>query len=216
MSEMAASTAADGYLDGRSEGSMGPQDWIDAALALLVSEGVDAVKVLRLAEGLGVTRGSFYWHFKNRAELLDALIKSWEGKNTRAMTAALQNAGDLTSGILALFDCWLDIERFEPRLESAMRDWARRAARVHRAVKRADDKRVQVITELFTRSGYAQPEAFIRARIIYFTQVGYYALDVQETMDERFDYLKAYYRSFTGEELDPAAAEAYRLKHLEV
>ena len=75
---------------------------------------------------------------------------------------------------------------------------------------------MQVIAELFTRSGYAQPEAFIRARIIYFTQVGYYALDVQETMDERFDYLKAYYRSFTGEELDPAAAEAYRLKHLEV
>lgn len=198
-----------------SDGPMGPQDWIEAALALLVSEGIDAVKVLRLAEELGVTRGSFYWHFKNRAALLDALIKSWKAKNTRAMTEALRDAGDLTSGILALFDCWLDIERFDPGLDSAMRDWARRAARVRRAVKRADDKRVQVIAELFTRSGYGQPEAFIRARIIYFTQVGYYALDVQETMDERFDYLAAYHRGFTGQELDPVTAEAYRQKHLE-
>ncbi len=196
-----------------AERPMGRQDWIDAALVLLVLEGVEAVKVLRLAEDLGVTRGGFYWHFEDRADLLDALIRSWERKNTRAMATALQGAGDLTSGILALFDCWLDVERFDPKLDSAMRDWARRSERVRRAVKRADDRRVQAITELFGQSGYKQPEAFIRARILYFTQVGYYALDIQETMDERSHYLEAYYRGFTGMELDPEIGEAYLRKH---
>ena len=53
MSEMAASTAADGYLDGRSEGSMGPQDWINAALALLVEwKSPEVLKVLKVHKAL--------------------------------------------------------------------------------------------------------------------------------------------------------------------
>ena len=59
------------------------------------------------------------------------------------------------------------------------------------------------------------PEAFIRARVIYFAQIGYYALVHDEPMDERSHYLKAYFKSFTGVPLDPVRAAAYQARHLE-
>ena len=58
-------------------------DWLDVALNALASDGVDHVTVLSLSERLGVSRSSFYWYFKNRDELLDALLDRWDQLNTR-------------------------------------------------------------------------------------------------------------------------------------
>ena len=58
------------------------EDWILGALAMLASVGVDGVKIVPLAERLGVTSGSFYWHFKNRRELYNALLDYWEREMT--------------------------------------------------------------------------------------------------------------------------------------
>ncbi len=195
------------------EAFLGRDAWTEVGLALLIREGIDAVKITRLAESLAVTRGSFYWHFKDRDDLLESLIRRWQGTNTRAVVEVMRSSDDLAMAILGLFDCWMDAERFDPGLDSAMRDWARCSGRVKRAVKRADDRRVAAIAEVFERSGYEPTDGFIRARILYFAQVGYYALDIRETMERRFAYLEAYYRGFTGRELDPALAEAHRAKH---
>ena len=100
-----------------------------------------------------------------------------------------------------------------PRLDSALRDWARSAPEVRTAVDQADVARIAAIKSLFTRAGLKDPEAFIRARVIYFAQIGYYALVTDEPMAERSSYLEAYYLSFTGETLDPAVAAAYRVRH---
>jgi AcrR family transcriptional regulator len=198
-----------------AEPRLGRADWIAAALELLIEEGVDAVRITRLAEALAVTRGSFYWHFKDRDDLLAALIARWRRRNTAAVVSAVRDAADLADGILRLFDAWIDPARFDPRLDSALRDWARRAPAVRAAVERADGERVAAIAALFERAGQANPMAFIRARVIYFGQVGYYALGIDEPMAERLGYLESYYRAFTGESLDPEVAAAYRARHLE-
>ena len=52
-------------------------DWLDAAFDAVVEGGFDSVRVLLLADRLGVTRGSFYWHFKDHADLVDSLIRRW-------------------------------------------------------------------------------------------------------------------------------------------
>jgi AcrR family transcriptional regulator len=188
-------------------------DWLGGALTLLVDEGIDAVRITRLAEALAVSRGSFYWHFRDRSDLLDGLVAVWRAKNTAAVLDAVNGAESLTDGIFRLFDAWLDPDRFDPRLDLAMRDWARRTADIRAAVDGADRARVDAITGLFRRFGYGLPEAFIRARILYFTQVGYYALGVDEPLAERFGYLEAYYEGFTGRTLDPGLAAAYRARH---
>ncbi len=194
--------------------TLGRGDWIEAALKLLMDEGESAVRITRLAEALGVTRGGFYWHFKDRADLLDALLQTWSNMNTKGMVEAVQEADDLTSAVLDLFAVWIDRRRFDPRLDSALREWARRSEKVKRAVKKADDRRVEALARAFERAGFEPTEALIRARILYFTQVGYYALDLRETLVKRLGFLEAYFLGFTGEALDPKRAEAFRRRHL--
>ncbi len=190
------------------------RDWVEMGLRLLVDEGIDAVKITRLAQALGVTRGSFYWHFKDRADLLDQLLDHWQRHNTAAVVAAAETAQDLTEGILALFDAWIDADRFDPRLDSALRDWARQTPRIKTAVAEADQARVAAFAALYQRAGYEKTEAFIRARILYFAQVGYYALNIEEPDAQRISFLESYFKGFTGRDMDPARAAAHRAKFL--
>lgn len=55
-------------------------DWLRAARLALLRGGVEAVRVEKLARDLGVTKGSFYWHFKDRGELLELLLREWENE----------------------------------------------------------------------------------------------------------------------------------------
>ncbi len=184
-------------------------DWLDAALTVLLEDGIEAVQVTRLARMLEVTRGSFYWHFRDHGDLLDGLIEEWRHRNTGVMLSALSGADSLSDGILSLFSVWVDHQLFNPQLDQAIRDWARRSEDIKRIVAAEDDSRIEAIGAFFQRFGYGSPEAFIRARVIYFTQISYYALGVEEPMTRRMSYLAAYYRCFTGEEIDEKVAADY-------
>lgn len=191
-------------------------DWIECALTVLVESGIEAVQVTALARRLDVTRGSFYWHFESREALLDALLTEWRARNTGVMVEALDGAVTLDEGILALFSVWVDHRRFDPRLDQAVRDWARHSDRLRASVKAEDAARVRTIAAFYEQHGFAPTEAFIRARVIYFTQISYYALhmDEDEAIPERMSYLEAYFRSFTGRDIDPGIAAAYRAENL--
>lgn len=188
------------------------EDWVRAALDILISDGVDSVKVLTLADRLAVSRSSFYWYFKNRDELLDALLAHWQDTNTRGITAqAAAPSTSIVHGVTNIFRCWIDERLFDPRLDFAVRDWARRSDRVRGELGRADEIRVTAIAGLFGRHGWGDVEAFVRARVLYFMQIGYYALDLGETLERRKELTAHYLKSFTGqeptpEELDPFLA----------
>lgn len=180
--------------------------WLRTALDALVRDGVEQVKILALAKRLGVSRSSFYWQFKSREDLLGQLLGLWRDTNTRAIVEQAQRpAPTITRGVLNLFECWVDERRFDPRLDFAIREWSRRSSEVRRVVDRADEERVAAIRDLFRRHGFAPVDAFIRARVLYFMQIGYYALELGEPLDTRLSYVTAYLVSFTGQ--DPAAGE---------
>jgi AcrR family transcriptional regulator len=180
-------------------GRLSREAWISAALDALIRHGVERVKVLPLARALGVTRGSFYWHFADRAELLEALLDLWTGKNTRGIVAAADR-GDrsIIDSVLNVFELWVDSSRFDPKLDFAVREWARRSSRVHAIVAAADAERVAALARMFKRAGFARKEAFVRARILYYMQIGYFALDVRETMKQRLGFIHEYLVGFTG------------------
>ncbi|MGK7654512.1 TetR/AcrR family transcriptional regulator [Roseovarius sp. B08] len=165
-----------------------------------------------LSRSLGVTRGSFYWHFESRESLLDALVHRWRSRNTGVIVDAVSKADSLDDGILALFAVWTDHSRFDPKLDQAIRNWARYDDALRIRLKTEDDARIDAVAAMFERFGYPQPEAFIRARVICFTQITYYALDIasEETEAQRMSYLEAYFRCFTGRDIHPATADAYR------
>lgn len=181
-------------------------DWIRAALESLMADGIDAVQITTLSKSLSVTRGSFYWHFENREALLAVLIAEWRAKNSGTMTVALEKSASLQDAILDLFAVWVDHERFDPSLDQAVRDWARRSSDVRSIVEKEDENRVAAIAAMFERFGCDDTEAFIRARVIYFTQLSYYALNIDEPLTKRASYLSAYYRVFTGQEIEDHAA----------
>jgi len=181
------------------------EDWLNLAGEVLIERGVSHVKVLPLANSLGVSRSSFYWYFRSRKDLLDQLLEGWEGQNTRAvLDHAARPAGNICRAVMNLFECFIDPAQFDPRLDFAVREWARRSPAVRARLDAADAARVDAIREMFLGHGFEGSEAFIRARIIYFMQIGYYALVENEPYETRFALLQTYLIAFTSEEPDPA------------
>jgi AcrR family transcriptional regulator len=181
------------------------EDWLNLAARVLIERGVSHVKVLTLARSLGVSRSSFYWYFRSREDLLDRLLERWEGQNTRAvLDHAARPASNICRAVMNLFECFIDPTRFDPRLDFAVREWARRSPAVRTRLDAADAVRVNAIRDMFLRHGFEETEAFTRARIIYFMQIGYYALVENEPFETRFTLLQTYLVAYTSEEPDPA------------
>ena len=184
--------------NGRSS-RLSRDDWIHAARDALISEGKDAVKVERLAKKLDVTRGGFYWHFRDRDDLLNALLRSWEQETNALFEQALQgDHADGMSEFCAMCRSWVNEDVYSPAYDSAVRDWARVSKRAEKAVKRVDRKRIDIIKRIFSDMGYPEDEAFIRARITYFHQVGYYTLGLGETKPQRRKLVPIYIEALTG------------------
>lgn len=183
--------------------------WLEAAQAVLVESGVDGVKIAPLAARLNIARTSFYWFFKDREALLDALLAGWEAQNTGAFVTACEGyAETICEGVLNLIAVFHDEAAFAPQLDFAVRGWAHQSDAVAARVNAADARRLDAIRALFTRFGYPEEEADVRARTVYLTQIGYIAMQVRETTALRMTRVPAYVTTFCGQR--PNAAELAR------
>lgn len=192
-----------------------PELWLDAAYALLVEGGVDAVKVMPLAERLGLSRTSFYWHFADREALLAGLVDRWRTRNTANLVARCEApAATITEAMLNLFDCWYDSDLFDSRLEFAMRTWSLTDPAVAAAMSEADSLRIAAITGLFQRFDYSETEADTRARTLYLTQVGYIALRSDENLHVRMGRVPAYVLTFCGRAPSAPEVAAFQARHM--
>jgi AcrR family transcriptional regulator len=150
---------------------LNPQDWVKAALDLLVEEGIEGVRVDTLARKLGVTKGSFYWHFKTRDELLDALADSWgETEGESFMTEVMALPGDPRSKLALLGAIYLR-ENY-PAYERAMRGWALTDPRAVDALKKAGVRTMRTLVLLYRELGFDPAEAEFRARIHRLSGIG--------------------------------------------
>ena len=157
--------------------------WLDAALDCLAREGVDRIKIERLATTLDLTKGSFYWHFKNRSALLEAMVDYWEQRQwgflNRLKTIEAANPAD------RLWQVFQFIDTKDARHDIAIRLWSWRAEWVRRIVTDIDQARLVFLEGLFKEMGFAQEQARLRARLTYFYQVAEQNIDVQDTKSER-------------------------------
>jgi AcrR family transcriptional regulator len=129
------------------------EDWLTVAMDVLLSDGVEQVKVLTLGERLNVSRSSFYWYFKSRQHLLDALLDQWEATNTAALVAqAAAPAATITEAVCNVFRCFVDDDLFNTRLDFAVREWARRSGGVRKRLDRSDEARLDALTAMFAQS----------------------------------------------------------------
>jgi AcrR family transcriptional regulator len=174
-------------------------DWLNAAMDVLITNGVGEVKVLAISDRLGVSRSSFYWYFDSRQDLLDALLKFWEATNTAALVVESESvAKTITQAVCNVFRCFVDPDRFDNALDFAIRDWARRSAKVRKIMVQSDQTRISALQKMFERFGYGGQEALTRARTLYFMQMGYNIAELNETMEDRLKLIPDYLVCFTG------------------
>jgi AcrR family transcriptional regulator len=183
--------------------------WLSAAKRAFLDTGLDAVKIQPLAAALDLSRTSFYWFFKDRNALLNALLEDWEAKNTGAFVAACSAyAETIAEAVLNLIVVFQDESLFEPRLDFAVRGWAHQSDAVAARVNAADDTRLAAIRDMFARFGFPADEADVRARAVYLTQIGYIAMQVNEDSAVRMARVPGYVKTFCG--MSPTASELAR------
>jgi AcrR family transcriptional regulator len=145
--------------------------WIAAALDALAAEGMSGVRVERLAASLGVTKGSFYWHFEDRDALIDAVLKHWAAGRIAAIGEQTRTDGTSAHARKALL-ALLDIYARTPNrkglgVELAIRGLAPGHIAAKRAVARVDAARLAKVGALFAKLGKTQAEADARALLFY-------------------------------------------------
>lgn len=188
--------------------------WLEAAYQVLCESGVEAVKVMPLAKRLGLTRTGFYWHFKDRDALLEAMIDRWEAKNTgNLVNQTKAYAESIAEAMFNLFDCWLDETLFDARLDLAIRNWARNDEALQARLSEADETRMQAIAAMFRRFGYSDEQALVRSRTVIYTQIGYIAMQISEPEDQRIARMPDYVEVFTGVAPTDTAVRRFMARH---
>jgi AcrR family transcriptional regulator len=150
---------------------LSPEDWTQAALATIARGGVDAVAVEAIAAELGATKGSFYWHFKNRDALIQAALDRWERERTEAVIDDLEREPDPAVRLKRLFGATFK-RGHSDRAEIALLANPGHPAAL-RAVRRAAERRISYITRQLEALGWIPEDAHDRAVLMYYIYVGF-------------------------------------------
>ena len=178
---------------------LGRDIWLDTARRALIEEGTAGIEINKLAKRLGSSRGGFYWFFKDRAQLLEELVQYWARTSTVLFERILDgHHGDGLAEYLAMTNLWVDEKEYDPKWDGAIRDWARTSETVREVVEDVDQRRIDVLEEIFRHIGYHGKEANVRARVMYYHQVGYYAMGVLVSQSERRALIPFYKKVLTG------------------
>lgn len=190
------------------------EGWLEAAYQALLESGVDSVKILPLAKKLNLSRTSFYWFFKDREELLAALVARWREKNTgNIVTQSEAYAETMAEAMLNVFDCWLDSSLFDSRFEFAVRSWALQSDEILAEVRKADEMRMAALSRMFVRFGHNENTADVRARTTYLVQIGYISMQSEEDVAVRMQRIPDYIAIYTGEMPQQRELDRFYARH---
>ena len=149
-------------------------DWLRAARLALLRGGLEAVRVAKLARDLRVTKGSFYWHFKDRDELLELLLREWESEGA-AIVAQLGGATGRPA-LATLMQVLIERARLSEEgkvpSDAAIFAWASVSPRVARRVQRAEEERIELLARLI---GGGRGRGRGRVEVLYLAWLGFVA-----------------------------------------
>lgn len=162
---------------GRTHARLSATDWEHGALAMIAEEGVASLAIEALARRLGVTKGSFYWHFKNREALLDAALSRWEADDSRALEHHIGMVGDNPRERLGALFRWVSGETQPHRIYAALLQ-ALDHPQVRPMMTRVSQRRMDLLEAAFRQAGLGPENARHRARLTYAAYVGFLQLNL--------------------------------------
>ena len=146
------------------------EDWVRAGLKTLGAEGIEAVRVEVLARHLGVSKGSFYWHFKDRPALLHAMLGEWEKQETGWFLDEAERGLSPARRWTRLLEVAAGSARRIP--DTAMFTWARKDSQVATRINAVEQKRMSYISRVLREIGFARQDADWWAETVYLTFLG--------------------------------------------
>ena len=152
-------------------------DWAQAALDLIAEQGVSSVAVEPLARRLGVTKGSFYWHFPSRDALLQAALERWEAVEQESIFGSLEQVADPRERLRALFQ--LVGHEVKPHIIYSELLKALDHPSVQPVIDRISQRRLEYLVAMFRQAGLQRTDATHRARLTYAAYVGFLQLSLQ-------------------------------------
>lgn len=153
-------------------------DWVLAALGALAEGGVEAVKVERLAKALGVSKGSFYWHFKDRSDLLLALLDLWDTEFTQELIDRAASQPTPAARLRQVAREALERTMYgvdSARAEAAMQAWAGQDEQAAARLRLVEQARVGYLTGELIAAGLSAAGAGAMAKALYLSLLGLYA-----------------------------------------
>ena len=171
-------------------------DWLRAAMELLRTRGIGGVRVLPLAKGLGVSRGSFYWHFEDRDDLLRSMLDWWDREMTdTVIQVSNEERRSPRTRLMAVAE---DVIRFRRnRYDTAIRSWAEGDKRVAKTLKRVVHKRLDYVTSLFREAGFSPAEARARGDLLAVYIMSEDSILADETLETRLRLMRRQIRILT-------------------
>ncbi|MBI2398014.1 MAG: TetR/AcrR family transcriptional regulator [Xanthomonadales bacterium] len=152
-------------------------DWETGALDLLAEQGVAAVAVEPLARRLGVTKGSFYWHFPSREALLKAALERWERLDETTVFAPLEEIADARARLRELFVSTSREMRTHVLYSELLK--ALDHPVVQPVMARVSQRRIHFLMQAYRALNFSRRDAMDRARLVYSAYVGYLQLMLQ-------------------------------------
>jgi AcrR family transcriptional regulator len=158
-------------------GRLSADDWASAALDLIAEQGVAAVAVEPLARRLGVTKGSFYWHFPSREALLVAALERWEKVEQEVVFGQLEAIADPRARLRALFS--MVAHEYKSHVVYSELIKAMDHPAVQPVIGRVSERRLDYLTASFRQAGLSRTDARYRAQLLYSAYVGFLQLNLQ-------------------------------------
>ncbi len=168
------------------------ETWIAAGLRALGVGGPDAVRIEKLAQALGVTKGGFYWHFDDRRALLEEMLDTWERVSVDEVIERVEAAGgDARARLRRLFAIGSSSEAHELlEIDLAVRDWARREPTVAKRLRRVDNRRMDYMRSLFGAFCPDEDEVEARCMLAFSLWLGPHFMAADHGARSRADVLK--------------------------
>lgn len=172
------------------------EEWLARALEILAREGQSKLRIEQLVDHLGVTKGSFYWHFKDRDDFVTRLAEHWAGISTTQIVTDVEGVtGDARHRLRALME--LHHKADVGKYDMAMRSWAAQDSQVARIVRRVDKQRAAFVRSLFMEMGFEGRELEVRVETFSVFQSLEMGFLVKKTKKERAALIEARHQFFT-------------------
>ncbi len=173
-------------------------DWLDAGLIVLGKKGAGGVRIDAICKELMVSKGSFYWHFRDRQDLMTGLLDYWDSRETTALIKHVEEA--LTSPAERIWYVVREVTLgdYNVAVEVAIRHWAYQDATIRQRLESVDAQRLAFFTRQFREHGFSQTQASLRAHTVYsimlvreFMQTGENREDLHARMSASVDLMLA-------------------------